>query len=57
MKIRDVTSLWLRVPPEVHAWVKKEAVNNRRSVNSEILVCLEETRRMREATRPEDHAR
>lgn len=42
------TPLGLRLPDEMRIWLKHQAVDNRRSVNSEILVRLEESRRQQE---------
>jgi plasmid stability protein len=29
------------IPPDLYAWLKESAVANRRSINSEIIVCIE----------------
>ncbi|HRY16216.1 MAG TPA: Arc family DNA-binding protein [Candidatus Competibacteraceae bacterium] len=38
----------LRVPVEIQQWLRDQANQNRRSVNAEMLICLEEVRRMRQ---------
>lgn len=35
--------LLLRLPPDLKAWLRAEAEKNRRSLNSEVLVRLEES--------------
>lgn len=34
----------VRLPPELKAWLKREANGNRRSMNSEVVARLEESR-------------
>lgn len=41
--------LGVRMPDELKQWLKHQAVDNRRSLNAEILVRLEESRRQGEA--------
>ena len=50
-------NMTLRVPVEYRQWLHDQANLNRRSVNAEMLICLDEVRRMREVARHEDHAR
>lgn len=38
----------LRVPVEIREWLHRQAANNRRSVNAEMMTCLEEVRRIRD---------
>lgn len=47
--MRQVAPFGVRIPPDLREWIKQQAVANKRSLNSEVLVCLEEVRRMREA--------
>lgn len=55
--MRDINPFGLRMPPEVREWVKQQAAANRRSLNSELLVILEEVRRNRTRQEPaRDHA-
>lgn len=51
-----VTPLGVRVPQEMRDRIKEEATANRRSMNSEILVCLEEALKLRQIARQEHHA-
>lgn len=38
----------LRLPPDLKIWLKHQATNNRRSLNAEIIVRLEESRQKEE---------
>lgn len=38
----------LRMSSDVRRWLEEQATVHRRSLNSEILICLEEVRRMRQ---------
>lgn len=38
---RKISPLQVRFPPELKEWLKAQAVNNRRSLNSEIIALLE----------------
>lgn len=49
-------NMTLRVPVEYRDWLRKQANDNHRSVNAEMLACLDEVRRMREI-RQTNHAR
>ncbi|HJW25144.1 MAG TPA: Arc family DNA-binding protein [Rhodocyclaceae bacterium] len=40
--------LGVRIPDELRQWLKHQAVDNRRSLNAEIVVRLEESRRRQE---------
>lgn len=40
--------LGVRMPDELKLWLKHQAIDNRRSLNGEILVRLEESRRQQE---------
>lgn len=58
MKMRSINPFALRMPPDVRDWLKAQAAEHRRSLNSELLMILDEVRRNR--TRPEpdgNHAR
>jgi hypothetical protein len=45
MKVgRDSPVIMVRVPDELKCWLKQEAEKNRRSLNGELLVRLEESR-------------
>ncbi len=46
--MRSIAPFGLRMPPEVRKWLEDQAAAHRRSLNSEILICLEEVRRMRQ---------
>lgn len=48
MGMREINQFGLRMPIEVRRWLEDQAVAHRRSLNSEILVCLEEVRRMQQ---------
>lgn len=41
--------LGVRLPDELKQWLKHQAVDNRRSLNAEIIVRLEASRRQQEA--------
>jgi len=41
---RKISPLQVRFPPELKEWLKDQAQQNRRSVNSEIVALLERTR-------------
>ena len=59
MKTQEMgTPLGVRMPPDMRGWLKERAAINRRSLNSEILIILEDARRnrMRQETAG-DHAR
>lgn len=45
MKMNELAPFGLRLPPDLKDWVAREAKANRRSMNSEILLRLEESRR------------
>jgi hypothetical protein len=48
MKTQEMgTPLGLRMPHDMRGWLKEQATANRRSLNSEILVILEDVRRNR----------
>lgn len=47
--MREIAPFGFRMPPDVRNWVAQQATHNKRSLNSELLVCLEEVRKMREA--------
>lgn len=42
---REMKPLGVRIPDELRQWLKHQAVDNRRSLNAEILVRLDESRR------------
>lgn len=51
MKVgRDSPAILVRIPDELKCWLKHEAVDNRRSLNSEVLVRLEESRKQQAET-------
>jgi len=39
----------VRLPEDLKAWLQHQAIDNRRSLNSEILVRLEQSRQQQEA--------
>lgn len=41
---RKISPLQVRFPPELKDWLKAQALQNRRSLNSEIVALLEQTR-------------
>jgi len=41
---RKISPLQVRFPPELKEWLKAQALQNRRSLNSEIVALLERTR-------------
>lgn len=43
--MNELAPFGLRLPPDLKDWVAREAKANRRSMNSEILLRLEESRR------------
>lgn len=43
---KQVKPLGIRMPDELKQWLKHRAVDNRRSLNAEILLRLEESRRL-----------
>lgn len=47
---QQLYNVTLRVPAEYRQWLHNQANINRRSVNAEMLICLEEVRRMRQET-------
>ena len=48
-KVRDIKPLGVRMPEELRIWLKHRALDNRRSLNGEIVVSLEEFRRREDA--------
>lgn len=42
---REIKPLGVRIPDDLRQWLKHRAVDNRRSLNAEIVVRLEESRR------------
>lgn len=48
VKTPTPTPLVVRMPDELRLWLKQQAVDNRRSLNSEVLFRLEESRRQQE---------
>lgn len=49
---RGSPAVQLRLPDELKAWLQHEAIDNRRSLNSEILVRLEQSRAQQLAQQP-----
>lgn len=49
---RKISPLQVRFPPELKEWLKAQAINNRRSLNSEIVALLEQSRANISAERP-----
>lgn len=47
-KAREVPPVGVRMPPDMRAWLKNQAAVNRRSLNSEVLMILDEVRRTRQ---------
>ncbi len=47
---RGSPAAMLRLPDELKRWLHHQAIDNRRSLNSEILVRLEQSRKQQEAT-------
>lgn len=47
-KRQEATPTPIRLPDELKTWLKHAAVDNRRSLNAEMLVRLEESRRQQE---------
>lgn len=45
---RNVPAMQIRVPEELKRWLKHQAVDNRRTLNSEVLHRLEQSRRQEE---------
>lgn len=45
---RDSPSVLVRIPEELKTWLKHKAVDNRRSLNSEVLLRLEKSREAQE---------
>lgn len=45
MSAQSIAPFGLRLPPDLKEWIAREARANRRSMNSEILLRLEESRR------------
>ena len=48
---RNSPAIMLRVPEDLKQWLKHQAVDNRRSLNSEVLHRLEESRAQQEQTK------
>lgn len=46
---RSIAPFGLRMPDDLKEWLKEQAALNRRSLNSEILARLEESRRVQNA--------
>ena len=44
------TPLGIRIPPELRKWLKHQAVENDRSLNSEIIARLRQSRTQQEAS-------
>lgn len=51
---RGSPAVQLRLPDELKAWLQHEAIDNRRSLNSEILVRLEQSRAQQLAQQPQE---
>lgn len=47
---REMPLIHVRVPEELRDWIKQEAVQNRRSMNGEMVARLEESRRSQQRT-------
>jgi predicted HicB family RNase H-like nuclease len=47
---RKISPLQVRFPPELKEWLKAQALQNRRSLNSEIVTLLEQVRASVEAS-------
>ena len=43
----------IRLPQELKDWIKRKAIDNRRSFNSEVLVRLEQSREQQEKAQPQ----
>jgi hypothetical protein len=39
---RTDPQLRVRLPPEIRDWLERNAAQNRRSINGEIIICVEE---------------
>lgn len=50
MKVKDIAALGLRMQPELKAWLKSEAKNNCRTMNTEIVFILEKEKALRAGT-------
>jgi hypothetical protein len=46
----------VRLPPELKDWLKHRAIDNRRSMNSEVVARLEESRRREACPEASGHA-
>ncbi|MCU7372872.1 Arc family DNA-binding protein [Paucibacter sp. O1-1] len=46
---RELTPSPMRLPVDLKTWLKHRAIDNRRSLNSEVTVRLEESRRREES--------
>ena len=53
-KVREIKPLGIRMPEELRIWLKHRAVDNRRSLNSEIVFSLEEFRARELAAKKEE---
>jgi len=54
MKVgRGSPAAMVRMPDSLKAWLQHEAIDNRRSLNSEIVVRLEQSRAAQQAQQPQ----
>lgn len=49
---KQLKPLGVRIPDELKQWLKHQAVDNRRSLNAEILIRLEASRCLQESAAP-----
>lgn len=47
---RESPAVMVRMPDELKLWLKHQAIDNRRSLNSEVLLRLEQSRSQQEAS-------
>lgn len=50
---RDSPAAQVRLPDDLKAWLQHAAIDNRRSLNSEIVVRLEKSRAQEQAKQPQ----
>mgnify|MGYP001569726746 CR=1 FL=1 len=51
---KKTVDLYLRLPPDLHAWVKELAENQHRSLNSQIIVLLRQAKQRRRLSQPDE---
>lgn len=51
---KKTIDLYLRLPPDLHGWIKELAENQHRSLNSQIIVLLRQAQKRRSLPQPDE---